>query len=101
MSFPATSQGRRPAQPGVGLDVKIFATAVLLTFGVGLLGMVGWALLSSGFGGFLGLVAGGFGVYWWRSLHGQVFARNLPTRSVVILLVVNIVLTGLLLLMVL
>lgn len=81
--------------------MKIFATAVLLTFGVGLLGMVGWALLSSGFGGFLGLVAGGFGVYWWRSLHGQVFARNLPTRSVVILLVVNIVLTGLLLLMVL
>ncbi|MFF4600989.1 hypothetical protein [Amycolatopsis sp. NPDC001319] len=100
MSFPATSQGRRPAQPGAGVDVKTFATAVLLTFGVGLLGMVGWALLSSGFGAVLGLAAGGFGVYWWRSLHGQVFAQNLPTRSVIILLVVNVVLTGALLLLV-
>lgn len=100
VSFPATSQGRRPAQPGAGVDVKTFATAVLLTFGVGLLGMVGWALLSSGFGAVLGLAAGGFGVYWWRSLHGQVFAPNLPTRSVIILLVVNVVLTGALLLLV-
>ncbi|WP_326569500.1 hypothetical protein VSH64_00115 [Amycolatopsis rhabdoformis] len=98
MSFPATSSSRRPAQPGTGLDVKTFATAVLLTFGAGLLAMDGWALLSSGFGAFLGLVAAGFGIYWWRSLHGQVFARNLPTRSVIILLVVNVVLAGILLL---
>ena len=64
----------------------------------GLLGMVGWALLSSGFGFFLGLVAAGFGIYWWRSLHGKVFAADLPTRSVIILLVVNVVLAGILLL---
>ena len=44
------------------------------------------------------LVAGGFGVYWWRSLHGKVFAPDLPTRSVVLLVVVNVVLAGILLL---
>ncbi|QRP44226.1 hypothetical protein [Amycolatopsis sp. FDAARGOS 1241] len=98
MSFPATSQPHPPAKAGAGDGVKTFVTAVFLTFGVGLLGMVGWALLGSGFGGFIGLVAGGFGVYWWRSLHGKVFAPGLPTRSVVLLVVVNVVLAGILLL---
>jgi hypothetical protein len=93
-----TSHPALPAKPGFSTDLKTFGTAVLLTFGAGLLGMVGWALLSSGFGFFLGLVAAGFGIYWWRSLHGKVFATDLPTRSVIILLVVNVVLAGILLL---
>ncbi|MEU4674139.1 hypothetical protein AB0F91_40810 [Amycolatopsis sp. NPDC023774] len=98
MTFPATSQPGRAAKAGGGSDVKTFATAVLLTFGAGLLAMVGWALLGSGFGAFLGIVAAGFGIYWWRSLHGTVFAPDLPTRSVIILLVVNVVLAAILLL---
>ncbi|MDT8914408.1 hypothetical protein [Amycolatopsis sp. PS_44_ISF1] len=93
-----TSHPVLSAKPGFGPDLKTFGTAVLLTFGAGLLGLVGWALLSSGFGFFLGLIAAGFGIYWWRSLHGKVFAPDLPTRSVVILLVVNLVLAGILVL---
>ncbi|GAB3168196.1 hypothetical protein [Amycolatopsis sp. NPDC004378] len=82
-----------PRPKTAGADVKTFVTAVLLTFGVGLLGMVGWAVLSSGFGGFLGLVAGVFGVVWWRTVHGKVvFPKVIPTKSVVILAVVNAVL---------
>ncbi|GAA1021876.1 MULTISPECIES: hypothetical protein [Amycolatopsis] len=87
-----STQPARQAGPGAGPDVKTFGTAALLTFGAGMLGMVGWGLLSSGFGFFLGLVVAGFGIYWWKNLHGQVIARNVPTKSVVILLVVNIVL---------
>ncbi|GAA4548354.1 hypothetical protein [Amycolatopsis samaneae] len=93
------AQPAKTTSPGAGADVKTFATAVLLTFGTGMLGMVGWALLSSGFGGFLGLVAGGFGIWWWAKIHGQVMPRDLKTRSVVILLVVNAVLALLLLLL--
>ncbi|HWD02563.1 MAG TPA: hypothetical protein VG674_08945 [Amycolatopsis sp.] len=96
MSFPATSRSGPPAEPGAGADVKTFVTAVLLTFGVGLLGLLGYGLLGGGFGGFIGLVAGGFGVYWWHNIHGKVFARDLPTRSVVVLLVVNVVLAAIL-----
>ncbi|WP_181773796.1 hypothetical protein [Amycolatopsis pittospori] len=90
----------RPATVGKGADVKTFATAVLLTFGTGLLMMDGWALLDSGFGAFLGLVGGGFGIFWWRSIHGKVFPRELSTKSVVILTVINVVLVLLLLLQV-
>ncbi|WP_328644243.1 hypothetical protein OHS58_25640 [Amycolatopsis sp. NBC_00348] len=92
MTFHSTEPVPRSA-PGTGTGVKTFVTAVLLTFGVGLLGMVGWAVLSSGFGGFLGLVAGVFGVVWWRSIHDKtVFPQVIPTKSVVILAVVNAVL---------
>ncbi|MFI6302575.1 hypothetical protein ACIBCH_11945 [Amycolatopsis thailandensis] len=86
----------QPATPGAGADVKTFVTAVLLTFGVGLLMMDGWALLSSGFGAFLGLVGGGFGVFWWRHIHGKVFPRELSTKSVVVLAVINVALALLL-----
>ncbi len=78
--------------PGTGADVKTFATAVLLTFGAGLLGMVGWAVLDSGFGGFLGLVGAFFAIFWWRHKHGKVFPREVPAKSVVLLAVVNVVL---------
>ncbi|WP_344867965.1 hypothetical protein [Amycolatopsis ultiminotia] len=90
----------QPANTGIGTDVKTFATAVLLTFGAGMLGMVGWGLLGSGFGFFLGLVAAGFGIYWWHSLHGSVISSTLPVRSVVLLFVVDALLMGALLLMV-
>lgn len=91
MTYPSASPARRT--PGAAADVKTFAAAVLLTFGVGMLGMVGWAVLDSGFGGFLGLVGGVFAVFWWRHVHGgKVFPRVLPTKSVVLLAVVNVVL---------
>ncbi|WP_033295552.1 hypothetical protein [Amycolatopsis jejuensis] len=93
-----STQPARQATPGAGPDVKTFGSAALLTFGAGMLGMVGWGLLSSGFGFFLGLVAAGFGIYWWKSLHGRVFPQPVPTRSVVILLVLDVVLMGILLL---
>ncbi|WET77609.1 hypothetical protein P3102_26470 [Amycolatopsis sp. QT-25] len=90
----------KPAGSGAGADIKTFATAVLLTFGTGVLMMDGWALLESGFGAFLGLIAGGFGIFWWKSIHGKVFPRGLSTKSVVILTVINVVLVLLLLLQV-
>lgn len=89
-----------PATPGAGADVKTFVTAVLLTFGTGVLMMDGWALLDSGFGAFLGLIAGGFGIFWWKHIHGKVFPRELSTKSVVVLTVINVVLVLLLLLQV-
>ncbi len=88
----------QPAAPGAGADIKTFATAVLLTFGTGLLMMDGWALLDSGFGAFLGLVGGVFGIFWWRHVHGRVFPRALSTKAVVILAVINVALALLLLL---
>ena len=94
-----STQPARRTGAGAGPDVKTFGTAALLTFGAGLLGMVGWGLLSSGFGFFLGLVVAGFGIYWWKNLHGRVIAKDLPTKSVVILLVVDIVLFGALVLL--
>ncbi|SFW90695.1 hypothetical protein [Amycolatopsis australiensis] len=96
MTYHSTEPVRRPKSTGA--DVKTFVTAVLLTFGVGLLGMVGWAVLDSGFGGFLGLVGGVFGVVWWRHLHGKAFPKVVPTKSVVLLAVVNAVLALILLL---
>ncbi|HEY3468282.1 MAG TPA: hypothetical protein VGL47_24350 [Amycolatopsis sp.] len=96
MTYHSTEPVPRPKTAGA--DVKTFVTAVLLTFGVGLLGMVGWAVLSSGFGGFLGLVGGVFAVVWWRHIHGKVFPKVIPTKSVVILAVVIAVLALILLL---
>ncbi|MGV9361753.1 hypothetical protein [Amycolatopsis sp. NPDC003731] len=96
MTYHSTQPVPRPKTTGA--DIKTFVAAVLLTFGVGLLGMVGWAVLDSGFGGFLGLVAGVFGVVWWRKIHGKAFPKVLPTKSVVILAVVNAVLALILLL---
>jgi hypothetical protein len=87
-----------PRPKTTGADIKTFVAAVLLTFGVGLLGMVGWAVLDSGFGGFLGLVGGVFGVVWWRKIHGKAFPKVLPTKSVIILAVVNAALALVLLL---
>lgn len=84
------------SRPGAGGDVKTFFAAILLTFGAGLLGMVGWAALGSGFGGFLGLVAAGFAIFWWKHVHGKVFPPSLPARSLVLLLVINVVLALLL-----
>ena len=96
MTYHSTEPVPRPKSTGA--DVKTFVTAVLLTFGVGLLGMVGWAVLSSGFGGFLGLVGGVFGVVWWRKVHGTAFPKVIPAKSVVVLAVVNAVLALILLL---
>ena len=96
MTYHSTEPVPRPKTTGA--DIKTFVAAVLLTFGVGLLGMVGWAVLDSGFGGFLGLVGGVFGIVWWRKIHGKAFPKVLPTKSVVILAVVNAALALILLL---
>ncbi|MCU1687619.1 MAG: hypothetical protein JWQ81_8358 [Amycolatopsis sp.] len=77
---------------GVGADVKTFATAVLLTFGVGLLAFIGYALLNGVFGGFLGLVAGVFGVVWWSKVNGKAFPTVIPGKSLAVLLVADVVL---------
>lgn len=92
---PARSNGA-----GTASDVKVFVSAVLLTFGAGLLLMVGYALLSSGFGGFLGIIAAVFGIVWWKNIHGKVFPAEIPTRSVVILAAVNVILAVVLVLIV-
>lgn len=94
---PASTSG---AKPGAGTDIKTFAVAVLLTFGTGLLMLIGDGLLGSFFGAILGLVAAVFGIVFWKNKHDKVFPEVVPTRSVIILLVIDIVLTGGLLLMV-
>jgi hypothetical protein len=92
---PARSDG---APDGTASAVKTFVTAALLTFGAGLLLMVGYALLNSFFGALLGILAAIFGIVWWKNIHDQVFPAVVPTRSVVILAVVNVVLAVILLL---
>jgi hypothetical protein len=94
------AQPARSDRAGTASDVKVFISAVLLTFGAGLLLMVGYALLSSGFGGFLGIIAAVFGIVWWRSIHGKVFPAEIPTRSVIILAAVNVILAVILFLVV-
>jgi hypothetical protein len=78
---------------GPASDVRTFAAAALLTYTAGVLVLVGYILLSGVFGGILGLIGAVFGVVWWRSLHGKVFPRDLPLRSVIILAVVGAALT--------
>lgn len=77
---------------GRASDVKTFAAAVLLTFGAGMLVLVGYLLLDSFFGGFLGAVGAVFAVIWWRSVHEKVFPRDIPAKSIIILAVINAVL---------
>ncbi|HJQ45194.1 MAG TPA: hypothetical protein VJ870_02565 [Amycolatopsis sp.] len=78
---------------GTGSDARTFLAAVLLTYGTGVLMLDGYILLSGVFGAILGLVGGGLCVLWWRHKHDKVFPRDLPTRSIVILAVVDVVLT--------
>jgi hypothetical protein len=86
------AQPARPVGTGAGADVKTFATAVLLTFGVGLLAFIGYGLLDGGFGGFLGLVGGVFGVVWWSKVNGKAFPAVIPGKSLAALLVADVVL---------
>jgi hypothetical protein len=85
-AHPARSDG---TAAGPATDVKTFATAVLLTFGTGLLMMVGYGLLDSFFGAILGLVAAGFGLAFWARKHGKAFPAAIPTRSVIVLAVID------------
>ena len=78
---------------GTGSDVRTFGAAALLTFGAGVLVLDGYIVLSGVFGGILGLVGAVFGIVWWRHKHDKVFPRDLPTKSIVILAVVDVVLT--------
>lgn len=72
--------------------MKTFASAALLTFGSGMLVMVGYGLLTGFFGGLLGLVAAVFGVLFWKKRHDKIFPATIPTRSVLLLAVVNVLL---------
>ncbi|GAA3812794.1 hypothetical protein GCM10022380_33270 [Amycolatopsis tucumanensis] len=93
-----TANVPQPATPnsvsaGPASDVKTFVTAILLTFAVGELTLLGYALLGV-FGGIIGLVGGIFGVVWWRSVHDKkVFPRDLPVKSVIILAVATALIT--------
>ncbi|WP_235022667.1 hypothetical protein [Amycolatopsis alkalitolerans] len=85
---------------GPGSDVRALLAAALLTYSAGVLMLVGYLLLSGVFGAILGLVGAGFGVVWWRNVHGErVIPRNVPARSLIILAGVGAVLTVLALVM--
>jgi hypothetical protein len=84
-----------PVSAGTGSDVRTFAAAALLTYAGGVLMLNGYIILSGVFGAILGLVGSVFGVVWWRSIHGKVFPRDLPKKSLIILAVLAVVLTGL------
>lgn len=98
--YQADSTPSKAVATGKGTDVKTFATAVLLTFGTGLLMMVGNGLLDSFFGAILGLVAAIFGIVFWKNKLGKVFPDAVPTKGIVLLAVVNVVLVIGLILMV-
>ena len=78
---------------GTGSDVRTFLAAVLLTYGTGVLMLDGYILIGA-FGAILGLIGGVLCVLWWRHRNGdKVFPRSLPTKSIVMLAVVDAVLT--------
>lgn len=74
-----SSQGNR-VSAGPASDVKTFVAAGLLTFTAGLLVLIGY-IMAGGFGGFLGIIGAVFGVVWWKGVHGKVFPRDLPGKS--------------------
>lgn len=78
---PAQSPQDTSVYAGTPSDVRTFLAATLLTFSAGLLVLLGYGLFG-GFGAFLALIADVFGVVWWNSLHGKVFPKNLPAKSV-------------------
>ncbi|MEU6643825.1 hypothetical protein ABZ863_14905 [Saccharomonospora sp. NPDC046836] len=90
---PQRPSGRNSVSAGTASDVKTFAAAALLTFAAGALTLVGY-VMAGGFGGFLGIIGAVFGVVWWKNLHGKVFPRDLPGRSLAGLLAAAAVLFG-------
>lgn len=75
-------------------DVRAVVAAALLTYASGVLMLVGYILLSGVFGAILGLVGAVLGVVGWRKAHDdQIFPRELPTKSLLILVAVGAVLT--------
>lgn len=79
---------------GTGSDVRTLLAAALLTYAGGVLMLVGYLLLSGVFGAILGLVGAVFGVVAWRKVHDdRVFPRDLPVKSLLILVAVGAVLT--------
>jgi hypothetical protein len=88
--------GGNSVSAGTASDIKTFVAAALLPYGGGMLVLVGYLLLDGVFGGFLGLIVAVLGAVWWRNTHDKkFFPRDLPAKSMVILVVVDIVLTGL------
>ncbi|WP_028661699.1 hypothetical protein [Saccharomonospora saliphila] len=83
MTSPSQRATGSPAT-GPAAHAKTFATAALLTFACGMLVLIGYVMVG-GFGFFLGLVGTVFGVLWWKDLHGTVFPKDIPAKSLVIL----------------
>lgn len=79
---------------GTASDIRALLAAALLTYSGGVLMLVGYLLLNGVFGAILGLVGAIFGVVWWRKVHNdRVFPRDVPVKSVVVLVAVGAVLT--------
>ncbi|MBK1786198.1 hypothetical protein JHE00_17860 [Prauserella sp. ASG 168] len=89
-----TPAGGNTVSAGAASDAKTFAAAALLTFAAGLIVVIGY-IMAGGFGGFLGIIGAVFGFVWWKNLHGKVFPRDLPAKSLVALLVATAALFGL------
>jgi hypothetical protein len=68
-------------------DVVVFLVSALLPLGFGLAVILGMLLLD-GFGAFLGIIGGLFGLGWWHSQHKALVPRDASTKSVVVLAVV-------------
>lgn len=91
---PQRPHGGTSVSAGAASDAKTFAAAALLTFAAGMIVLIGY-IMAGGFGGFLGIIGAVFGVVWWKNLHGKVFPRDLPAKSLVGLLVTAAALFGL------
>ncbi|WP_167173322.1 hypothetical protein [Saccharomonospora amisosensis] len=86
--------GGNRVSAGTASDVKTFIAAALLTFAAGMLVLIGY-IMAGGFGGFLGIIGAVWSVFWWKGVHGKVFPRDLPGKSMAGLAVTAAILLGL------
>lgn len=87
------------APTGLASDLRIVAAAALLTFGSGVLMLIGYLMVGA-FGVLLALFGAGLGWSWWSGQHGgKLFPRELPTSSLTTLAAVTGFLTLVMLLM--
>jgi hypothetical protein len=66
----------------VSQDLLAATLGALMTFGAGLLVLIGYFWLDA-FGAVIGAAAAIAGVVWWRRRHGQFFPNGLQGRTVV------------------
>ncbi|MFC4000781.1 hypothetical protein ACFS2C_11990 [Prauserella oleivorans] len=65
---------------GTASDVKTLVAAALMTFAAGMLVLIGYLMVGV-FGGILAIIGAVLAIGWWSGIHGKVFPRDLPGKS--------------------